>query len=65
MANDMPGISTHTSHQRRAQRIQEKKPDEVEPRAGFDDAPIVDGNAVAGRERELDPVIVGRESSTR
>jgi uncharacterized protein YndB with AHSA1/START domain len=64
VVNDMLGISSHTSHQRRAQRVEEEKPDEVEPRTGFDDAPIVNGNAVVRREREIDPVMVGCESST-
>ena len=51
-----------TSHQRRAQRVEEEKPDEVETGTGLDDAPIMNGETVAGRQREIDPVEIRSES---
>ena len=56
VVDDVLGIPSHTSHQRRAQRVEEGKPDEVETGTGLDDAPIVNGNAVVGWQREIDPV---------
>ena len=56
MVDDVRGIPSHTAHQRRAQRVEEEKPDEVETRTGLDNAPIVDGNTMLGLQREIDPV---------
>ena len=47
VVDDVLGVPAHTSQERRAQRVEEEKPDEVETGTGFDDAPIVNGKAVA------------------
>ena len=59
MVDDVLGIPPHTSHQRRTQRVEKEKPDEVETRAGLDDAPIMNRKAIVGRQREIDPVVIG------
>ena len=48
-----------TSHQRRAQRVEEEQPDEVETGARLDDAAVMNGIAVLDRQLEIDPVVVG------
>ena len=62
MVDDVLGVSPHTSHQRRTQRVEKEKADEVEARAGLDDAAIMNRKAVVGGQREIDPVVIGSES---
>ncbi len=57
--DDVFGIPSYTSQQRRAQRVEEEEPDEVETWTGLDDAPIVNGKAIVGSQREIDPVVTG------
>ena len=59
MVDDVRGIPSHTAHQRRAQRVEKEKPDEVETRTGLDNAPIVNGKAMLGVQREIDPAVIG------
>ena len=59
MVDDVLGIPAYTSHERRTQRVEEEKPDEVETRAGVDDAPIMNGNAIVFWQREVNPVVTG------
>ena len=59
MVDDVLGIPPHASHPRRTQRVETEKADEVDTRAGLDDAPIVNRKAVVGRHREIDPVVIG------
>ena len=62
MVDDVLGIPPHTSHQRRTQRVEEEKPHEVETRTGLDNAPIMNRKAIVGRQRDIDPVVIGSES---
>src|SRR5262245_52247319 len=48
MVDDVLGIASHTAQQRRAQRVEEEEPDEVETWTGLDDAPIVNGKPIVG-----------------
>jgi hypothetical protein len=49
VVDDVLRIPSHTSQQRRAQGVEEEKPDQVQTGTRFDDAPIVKGIAVVGR----------------
>ena len=54
VVDDVLGIPSHTSQQRRAQRVEEGKPHEVETGTGLDDAPIVNGKPLrVGSERSI------------
>jgi hypothetical protein len=48
VVDDVFGITPHTSDQRRAQRVQEEEPDNVETGTRLDDAPIMNRKAIAG-----------------
>jgi hypothetical protein len=62
MSSDVFGIAPHTSHQSRAQRVEEEEPNEVDTRAGLNDAAIMNRKAVVGGQREIDPVVILRYS---
>ena len=49
VVDDVLGIASDTAQQRRAQRKEEGKSDEVETGSGLDDAPIMNGNTAVGR----------------
>ena len=59
MIDDVPGITSHPAQERRAQRVEEEEPDEVETRTGLDDAPIMNGKTIVGWQRKIDPVVIG------
>src|SRR4030095_16045897 len=49
VVDDVLGIPSHTAQQRRAERVEEGQPHEVETGTGLDDAPIVNGYTVTDR----------------
>ena len=48
VVDDVLGIPTHTSHQRRAQRVEKGQPHEIKTGTRLDDAPIMNGHAIVG-----------------
>jgi hypothetical protein len=46
VTDNVLGVASDTTQQRRAQGVEEGKPHETETRTRLDDSPIVNGNAV-------------------
>src|SRR5262245_14159746 len=57
--NDVFGVTADTADRRGAQRVQERKPDNVQPRLAPDNPPIVDGIAVRPEHGQVDPAEIG------
>src|SRR5215468_9560467 len=55
MPRDVFGVAADTTDRRGRQRVEEGKPDEVEPRRVLDDPAVVDGIAVGPEHWQVDP----------